>query len=91
VKKEPKIPMGATRRNFFLRSKMKINLSYTNSFSDPKEEVSNLKASFKNGGQNFYMDSHQNTADGDGRRKRRTTERRNFFFRKNRFFSDKKS
>jgi hypothetical protein len=26
VKKEPKIPMAATRRNLFLRSKMKIHL-----------------------------------------------------------------
>jgi predicted HTH transcriptional regulator len=42
VKKEPKIRMGATRRNLFLRSKMKTNSS------DPEGEVSNLKASFKN-------------------------------------------
>jgi hypothetical protein len=27
VKKEPKIPMAATRRNLFLRSKMKTNPS----------------------------------------------------------------
>jgi hypothetical protein len=47
VKKEPKIPMASTRRNLFLRSKMKTNPSWTNFFSDPKGEVSNLKAFFK--------------------------------------------
>jgi hypothetical protein len=66
VKKEPKIRMAATRRNLFLRSKMKNNPSWTNSFSDPKEEVSNLKGSFKKrAGKIFHFDSHE--IEGDGR------------------------
>jgi hypothetical protein len=67
VKKEPKIRMGATRPNLFLRSKMKTNPNQTNSFSDPEGEVSNLKASLKNRADNIFiwtaMKSRQ-TADG---------------------------
>jgi hypothetical protein len=63
---------------------MKTNPSQTNSFSDPKGEVSDLKAPFKNRADKiiFHLDSHENTADG------RATD---FFFRKNWFFLDKKS
>jgi hypothetical protein len=64
VKKEPKISMAATRRNLFMRSKTKTNPS------NPKGQVSNLKAPFK---------------------KRVDARAKEFFFRKNRFFSDKKS
>jgi hypothetical protein len=88
VKKEPTICMAATPRNLFLRSKMKTNSIWTNSFNDPKGEVSNLKSIFqKAGGQYFHLDSHEIAPDG----RRQTVERRIFFFRKNRFFSDKKS
>jgi hypothetical protein len=75
VKKEPKIRMGAARRNLFLRLKMKTNPS------DPKGEVSNFKASFKNQADRFFIWTAMFS---------RLSERK-FFFRKNRFFSDKKS
>jgi hypothetical protein len=52
VKKERNICMGVTRRNLFLGSKMKTN---PNSFSDPKGEVSNLKASFKNRADKIFI------------------------------------
>jgi hypothetical protein len=83
VKKEPKTPMGATRRNLFLGSKMKTIPSWTNFVSDPKGEVSNLKGSYKNPPDNIII--------WTAMKSRQTAERRNFFFRKNRFFSDKKS
>jgi hypothetical protein len=47
---------------------MKTNPSKTNSFSGPKGEVSNLKASFK---KRAHLDSHEIAAEA---------ERRNFFF-----------
>jgi hypothetical protein len=51
--------------------------------SDPKEEVSNLKAAFKNQADKiFHLDSHEIAADG------RATE---FFFSEKSVFSDKKS
>jgi hypothetical protein len=64
VKKEPKIPMAATWRNMFLRSKMKTNPSWTNSFSDPKGEISNLKASFKKRADKIHLDSYEIAPDG---------------------------
>jgi hypothetical protein len=72
VKKEPKIRLGASQRNLFLRSKMKTNPSLTNSFSEPEGEVSNLKASFKNRADKIFpwtaMKSRQTaTATTDGR------------------------
>jgi hypothetical protein len=69
---EPKFCLAATRRNLFLRSKMKINTSETNSFSDPKRVVANSKASFKKWVDNIiHLNSHKIAADG------RATE---FFF-----------
>jgi hypothetical protein len=83
VKKEPRIRMGATRRNLFLGSKMKTNPSKTNSFSDQKGEVPNLKASFKKRADKIHLDSHEIAQDG-----RRQSDG-NFFFVKIGFFSIK--
>jgi hypothetical protein len=81
VKKEPKILMASTRRNLFLRPKMKTNPSWTNSFSDPKGEVSNLRASFKNRSEIFFM--------WTAMKSRHTAERQKFFFGKIGFSSIK--
>jgi hypothetical protein len=75
-----KIRMAATRRNLFPRSKK--NSSWTNSFSDPKGEVSNLIGSFKNPPDKILIWTAMNS--------RQTAEWLTFFFRKNLFFSDKK-
>jgi hypothetical protein len=78
VKKEPKIPMAATRQNLLLRSKMKTNQL------NPVREVSILKASFKKRADKIRLDSDEIAPDA-------MAERRKFFFRKNWFFFDKKN
>jgi hypothetical protein len=79
VQKEANVRMG---RNLFLRSKMKTKLSLTNSFSDPKGEVSTLKASFKNLADKIFI--------WTAMKSRQTAEQRKFFFRKNRFLPMRK-
>jgi hypothetical protein len=78
VKKEPKMRMAATRPNLFLRSKIKTNPS------DPKVEVSNLKASFKKQADKIQLDSHEIAPDG-----RRQNDGFFFFFVKISFSSIK--
>jgi hypothetical protein len=60
VKKEPKIRMGATRRNLFPKSKNQQDRLGTKSFTNPKAEVSKLNEKGRSGEPNF---SGQ-TADG---------------------------
>jgi hypothetical protein len=57
---------------------MKTNPSQTNSFSDPKGEVPNMKASFKNQADKILI--------WTAMKSRKTAERRNFFFVKIGFF-----
>jgi hypothetical protein len=57
--------MAATRRNLFLRSKMKTNRSLTNSFSNPKEKVSNLEVFFKKRADKIlHLNRHEIAPDG---------------------------
>jgi hypothetical protein len=82
VKKEPKNSYGSYPKEFVPEVKnTKKNSSWTNSFSDPKGEVSNLKRSFKNPPDKILIWTAMNS---------RQTAVTDFFFRKNLFYSDKK-
>jgi hypothetical protein len=88
VKKEPKILMANSYPTEFVFEVKNENLPQLENlphlpFSDPKGELSNLKASFKNRADKIFI--------WTAMKSRQTAERRNFSFHKNRVFSDKKS